>query len=51
MSDTYKALAEFAQTWGMLYFLAVFIVTLGYAFWPSLKGKFDDSARMPLRED
>jgi cytochrome c oxidase cbb3-type subunit 4 len=49
--DTYKALAEFAQTWGMLYFLAVFIATLIYAFWPSFKGKFDEYARMPLRED
>jgi cytochrome c oxidase cbb3-type subunit 4 len=45
------ALAEFAQTWGMLYFLAVFIGTLAYAFWPSLKGQFDESARIPLRED
>ena len=51
MSDTYKALAEFAQTWGMLYFLVIFIVTLAYAFRPSLKGKFDEYARMPLRED
>ena len=51
MSDTYKALAEFAQTWGLLYFLAVFAGTLVYAFWPSFKGKFDEYARMPLRED
>jgi cytochrome c oxidase cbb3-type subunit IV len=51
LSDTYKALAQFAQTWGMLYFLAVFIVTLLYAFWPSLQGQFDESARIPLRED
>jgi cytochrome c oxidase cbb3-type subunit IV len=51
LSDTYKALAEFAQTWGMLYFLTVFIGTLAYAFWPSLDRKFDDYARMPLRED
>jgi cbb3-type cytochrome oxidase subunit 3 len=29
----------------------VFICTMLYAFWPSLKGKFDDYARMPLRED
>jgi len=51
LSDTYKALAQFAQTGGMLYFLAVFVVTLLYAFWPSLEGKFDEYARMPLRED
>ena len=51
LSDTYKALAQFAQTWGMLYFLAVFIGTLLYAFWPSLQGQFDESACIPLRED
>jgi cytochrome c oxidase cbb3-type subunit 4 len=51
LSDTYQALAEFAQTWGLLYFLAVFVGTLAYAFWPSSKRKFDEYARMPLRED
>jgi cytochrome c oxidase cbb3-type subunit 4 len=51
LSDTYKALAEFAQTWGLLYFLAVFIAALLYAFWPSLQAQFDESARIPLRED
>ena len=51
MSDTYKALAEFAQTWGLMYFLVIFIGTLVYAFWPSFKGRFDEYARMPLRED
>ena len=51
MSDTYKMLAQFAQTWGMLYFLVVFIASLLYALWPPLKGKFDEYARMPLRED
>jgi cytochrome c oxidase cbb3-type subunit IV len=51
LSDTYKALAEFAQTWGLIYFLAVFVVTLLYAAWPSLQDQFDESARIPLRED
>ena len=51
MTATYEMLAEFAQTWGLVYFLAVFVGTLVYAFWPSLKGQFDESARLPLRED
>jgi cytochrome c oxidase cbb3-type subunit IV len=51
LSETYKALAGFAQTWGLIYFLAVFVVTLIYAFWPSLQAQFDESARIPLRED
>ena len=51
MSETYKMLAEFAQTWGLLYFVAVFLVVLVYALWPSSKRRFDEAARMPLRED
>jgi cytochrome c oxidase cbb3-type subunit 4 len=51
MSPTYKLLAEFAQTWGLLYFVAVFLAVIVYALWPSRQRQFDDAARMPLRED
>ena len=51
MPATYKMLAEFAQTWGLLYFVAVFTAVLVYALWPSRKNQFDEAARMPLRED
>jgi cytochrome c oxidase cbb3-type subunit IV len=51
MSDVYEALAEFAQTWGLLYFFGVFLLVIAYAFWPSREKHFDEAARMPLRED
>lgn len=51
MPATYKMLAEFAQTWGLLYFVVIFLIVLGYTFWPSRKSTFDEAARMPLRED
>ena len=51
MNSTYRMLAEFAQTWGLAYFVGVFLVVLAYALWPSRQRKFDDAARMPLRED
>lgn len=51
MSDTYRALAEFAQTWGLVYFVAVFLAVLAYALWPSRKAEFDKAARLPLSED
>ena len=51
MSETYEALARFAQTWGLIYALAIFVVTLAYALWPSHRKQFEESARMPLRED
>ncbi len=51
MAATYKFLAEFAQTWGLAYFVAVFLLVLLYVFWPSRRRQFEDAARMPLRED
>jgi cytochrome c oxidase cbb3-type subunit 4 len=51
MNPTYRALAEFAQSWGLVYFVAVFLVVLAYALWPSRQQEFDEAARVPLRED
>jgi cytochrome c oxidase cbb3-type subunit 4 len=51
MSATYKALAEFAQTYGLLYFVIVFSLVVTWAMWPSRKQRFEEAARMPLRED
>ncbi|MGD0317448.1 MAG: cbb3-type cytochrome c oxidase subunit 3 [Xanthobacteraceae bacterium] len=51
MSPSYQFFAEFAQTWGLVYFLVLFIAVLVYALWPSRQKKFDEAARVPLRED
>ena len=45
MNSTYRALAEFAQTWGLAYFVGVFLVVLAYALWPSRQRQFDEAAR------
>ena len=51
MNTTYRMLAEFAQTWGLAYFVTVFLAVLIYALRPSRQQQFDEAARMPLRED
>jgi cytochrome c oxidase cbb3-type subunit 4 len=51
MFDSYRSAAEFAQTWGLLYFVLIFLGVLVYALAPSRKRQFDEAARMPLRED
>jgi len=51
MPATYQMLAGFAQTWGLIYFVSVFLLVIAYALWPSRKKQFDDAARIPLRED
>ena len=49
--ETYKATAEFAQTWGFIYFVVVFLAVLIYALAPSRKAQFDAAAEIPLKED
>jgi cytochrome c oxidase cbb3-type subunit 4 len=51
VSPTYAFFAHFAQTWGLVYFVALFVVVLAYALCPSRQKEFDESARVPLRED
>ncbi|MCK0207245.1 cbb3-type cytochrome c oxidase subunit 3 [Starkeya koreensis] len=51
MNETYRALAEFAQTWGLLYFVGLFACVLFYALSPKNKKQFEDAARLPLSED
>ena len=49
--QTYLALARFAQTWGLLYFVTVFVLMLAYVMRPSSKEKYEDAAKIPLKED
>jgi len=49
--ETYLALAKFAQTWGLLYFVTVFVLMLAYVLRPSGKAKYEEASKIPLRED
>ena len=51
MNETYRAFAEFAQTWGLLYFVGIFACVLAYALSPKRKNEFEHAARLPLSED
>ncbi len=51
LDPTYAAFAHFAQTWGLAYFVAIFLAVLAYALWPSRRQRFEQDARIPLRED
>ncbi len=50
MSD-YEYWRHFAATWGMFYFLAIFLGVLVYALLPSRKKAFDEAALIPLKDD
>lgn len=47
----YQALAQFAETWGLLLLVIIFATAVGWALWPSNKARFEDAAQVPLRED
>lgn len=51
MSDTYTGLAEFAQSWGLVYFVAVFVIVVLMVMRPSRKRDYEQAARLPLSED
>lgn len=51
MNETYSALASFAQTWGLIYFIILFGIVLAYVLWPKNRKSFDDAAQIPFRED
>jgi len=46
----YEALSDFAQTWGLLYFVLIFAGALAYALWPSNGDRFARAARAPMTE-
>jgi cytochrome c oxidase cbb3-type subunit IV len=48
---TYTSLAGFAQSFGLLYFMAIFAAVLAYALWPRNSRRFEEAANLPLRED
>lgn len=47
----YSQLASFAQTWGMLIFVAIFLGALVYALRPDKSKEFRAAAQMPLNDD
>jgi len=51
MSSSYAFFSHFAQTWGLVYFFVIFLLVIAYALWPSRQKQFEESARIPLRED
>jgi len=51
MATSYEALAQLAQWGGTVYCFVLFLGVLVYALWPSNAERFDEAARMPLRED
>ena len=48
---SYDTAAQFAQTWGLVFLVVMFLVAVVYALWPGNRGKFERAARLPLDEE
>ncbi len=48
---SYQEIASLSGTLGLIFFILLFAGVLVYALWPGNKRKFDDAARIPLKED
>lgn len=48
---TYEQVVSITQIAALLFFVAVFVGVLIYAFWPGNKKRFEEAARLPLEKD
>jgi cytochrome c oxidase cbb3-type subunit 4 len=51
MLDSYEAAAHFAQNWGLIYFFVIFVAVVFLVMRPSQKRRYEEAARLPIRED
>ena len=47
----YQTMRTFADSWGLLFLVIVFVVVVIYTFRPGSKKKADEIARIPLKDD
>jgi cytochrome c oxidase cbb3-type subunit IV len=48
---TYESFRQFADSWGLVYMLAIFVVVVLLVLRPGAKKQADDAAQIPFRED
>lgn len=48
---TYEGLRQFADSWGLVYMLGIFVVVMVMLFWRGAKQRAVEAARIPLLDD
>jgi cbb3-type cytochrome oxidase subunit 3 len=51
MSETYDAVTQFADGWALLYFFLALVAAILFVVRPSLKERYQDAARLTVRDD
>ena len=47
----YDALRHFADSWGLLFMMVVFVGLVAFVYRKGARRKYDDYAKIPLRDD
>lgn len=47
----YETMVIITQSLALLFFIALFVVVVGYVFWPGNKDKFDRASQLPFERD
>lgn len=48
---THQDVANFAESWGLVFLFSMFAVAVIYALWPTNKSKFTKAAHQPLEDE
>lgn len=48
---THEFLVAFSKSWGLFYLIAMAVVVVIYAFWPSNRSRFDSAKRSILENE
>ncbi|WP_321394436.1 cbb3-type cytochrome c oxidase subunit 3 [Emcibacter sp.] len=51
MDVSHQDASAFAQTWGLIFLVVMFVAVLAYALWPKNKDKFNKASHAPLDEE
>ena len=51
MSFDYQSMRTFADSWGLLYMMVIFVIAVVWTFRPGTKKLSDDAAQIPFKED
>ncbi|MEM9733375.1 MAG: cbb3-type cytochrome c oxidase subunit 3 [Pseudomonadota bacterium] len=51
MNSTYQAMRTFADSWGLLYMMVIFLAAIVWTFRPGSKAISEDAADIPFKED
>jgi len=48
---TYQDVSQFAQSWGLVLLVSLFLSACAHALWPGNRARFEKASRLPLEEE